>query len=1496
MNYLRKLHELGRRKRGESSLRERLLKLVKVLYRSPAGKLVVTTKQFIRRGYGRSYTVEHSEPTADNTPGQEANKSKSSERGEAGRSTSTNRKFRQRRLTLHRRRIAQLKERLYALGFTERALEDLEYLAADDSKPVLQRLAAWELSLWHANQGSEEHARLCLEFLPAALQGENDPVRLRQAAIIEAECHDVLGEVEAARQTVSCALASEAHADLFLAHASLEATAPARIEWINKALKLHGISEITYDFSADKSLFDFLKLAQDPVARAEASSDAKVSIIIPVYNAESTIRTALDSVLSQTWANLEVLIVDDCSADATVSVVEDYARRDSRVHLINTEANGGPYVARNLALRVATGEFVTCHDADDWSHPEKIEKQVQHLLDDPSVMGNTSQQARTMPDLKFYRRGNPGYYVASNFSSLMFRRDPVMEAVGYWDHVRFGADTEYKKRITKVFGDGSVVDVPTGPLSFIRQSSSSLTGDEAFGLYKSLKGARREYRESYIHFNSTAKNLRLDFLQEERSFAVPEPMWPIREVKGGERRHFDVILVSDFRVPEGFNVSNVEEIKAQKQVGLRTGLVQMSQYGISPTTTLEQSVREQLDGDRVQMLVYGEKVSCDTLIVRHPPILQEWQEFVPDVEAGNIHVVVDQAPMSSYDEVGELSYSISRGEEHVQRYFGKPGLWHPVGPSIRKALQQHHEQELRQISLADEDWSNAAVHEGGEIMAKASGNRKSVQKSGYWAGRTELMYYRYVDFMVRALAADARSLIDVGSADAQYIENFDWIQKRNTLDIKNPYNSDNIQAIEMNFFDFEPEEKYDFATCLQVLEHVPDAGAFAKKLFQTAHRVLISVPYLWEEGSTSSHVHDPVDLDKLIGWTGREPDYYIVVQEPLSKRQRLIAYYHHPEAEKLNVKEARQKVVAPAAHKEGRSMSLVDDEPLLYRFGFVCVPASEVPSGESWKAIQAKWKPTQIRDFLVLAHPEVPVTPISDSALLIGHAFAVGDERPARELLEIAVADGSDLALHDTLDLLSGRFVLITSHGGGRIYHDAVGSRTVFYRLSQPPCIASHSGLIAELFGATIDPLAEAIRQEPEYLSRGVTYLPGDLSVHDGVRALAPNNYYDIASGRPVRYWPRAPRVNTTLDQFHARADVYFNSFAAYLSNRLTPVLGVTPGIDSRTIIAAFRHHNLPMKYVTWKGVALPEEDLPVAERMASYLQGEHSFLPHEAQKEGETFDHASDLARKNVGHFRGGSRTTAYMYQTFEGQRDLVFVRGYGAEIIRGFYNTSRRPMEETSIAELTRLYNSGLNIKALSERYLKLVSEAVSQFMSHANYEGLDKFGYDINDLYYWESRMGMWGASMHNEMDPAMLSMTGFNDRRLFENAFGLEPSERLTDNILLDLTRRHDEGLAMFPVNPSRKRPDSKARGDSSALPSEKQLREKLKARSKRNENLEKRLKERESELKEEKKKYREALRERDRFRRLYVEIRQSRMWRYTEPMRRVISVVRTLTRR
>jgi glycosyltransferase involved in cell wall biosynthesis len=90
---------------------------------------------------------------------------------------------------------------------------------------------------------------------------------------------------------------------------------------------------------------------------------------MPAYDAQGTIAIAIESVLNQTWSNLELIVVDDGSGDHTWEVLQSFAARDPRVLVLRHEQNRGAYAARNTALRHATGDLVTVNDADDGCIP-----------------------------------------------------------------------------------------------------------------------------------------------------------------------------------------------------------------------------------------------------------------------------------------------------------------------------------------------------------------------------------------------------------------------------------------------------------------------------------------------------------------------------------------------------------------------------------------------------------------------------------------------------------------------------------------------------------------------------------------------------------------------------------------------------------------------------------------------------------------------------------------------------------------------------------------------------------------------------------------------------------------------------------------------------------------------------------------------------------------------------------------------------------------------
>lgn len=100
------------------------------------------------------------------------------------------------------------------------------------------------------------------------------------------------------------------------------------------------------------------------------------SIIMPAYNAEKFISDAIKSVLSQTYKNFELIIIDDCSLDQTVKVVQNYIAQDKRVNLVKKEKNQGVAETRNTGLNHAKGDFVAFLDSDDKWAEDKLEKQL----------------------------------------------------------------------------------------------------------------------------------------------------------------------------------------------------------------------------------------------------------------------------------------------------------------------------------------------------------------------------------------------------------------------------------------------------------------------------------------------------------------------------------------------------------------------------------------------------------------------------------------------------------------------------------------------------------------------------------------------------------------------------------------------------------------------------------------------------------------------------------------------------------------------------------------------------------------------------------------------------------------------------------------------------------------------------------------------------------------------------------------------------------------
>jgi hypothetical protein len=170
-------------------------------------------------------------------------------------------------------------------------------------------------------------------------------------------------------------------------------------------------------------------------------------------------------------------------------------------------------------------------------------------------------------------------------------------------------------------------------------------------------------------------------------------------------------------------------------------------------------------------------------------------------------------------------------------------------------------------------------------------SRQPSEANRYWEDRKDILYYQVARVLTSHLSKKAGSIIDIGSAGCPYLDWFDHIPKRTSLDLKRPYNANGVTSVTSDFLTWEPDQAYDVVTCFQVLEHVPDAEAFAQKLLHIGGIVVVSVPYKWEKGRTKSHVQDPVDEEKMLSWFHRKPNFEYVCREVVAPVDRLIQVY-----------------------------------------------------------------------------------------------------------------------------------------------------------------------------------------------------------------------------------------------------------------------------------------------------------------------------------------------------------------------------------------------------------------------------------------------------------------------------------------------------------------------------------------------------------------------------------------------------------------------------
>lgn len=306
------------------------------------------------------------------------------------------------------------------------------------------------------------------------------------------------------------------------------------IRKLNPMFRRLGCSDLTIKRGASGNFDDFaLAPEQEKPEETEyppLTDGPLVSVVMTSFNSSDFIDTAIESILNQRYRNIELIVVDDMSTDDTPDKLLRWRDNDSRVRPILKTENSGTYVSKNMGLLSAVGTYAALHDSDDWSHPDRIGKSVAVLEQRRDL------QALTTDWLRMTTNGHLMVKAGGQIShvcciSLVFRRQPVIDAIGLFDSVRIEADMEYIRRIQLAFGHRALARL-RWPLLFGRVRSDSLTGNEEFGISRTgFSPPRLEYQAHQAAWHDEIRSGGSPFMPfplESRKFNAPGIILPNR--------------------------------------------------------------------------------------------------------------------------------------------------------------------------------------------------------------------------------------------------------------------------------------------------------------------------------------------------------------------------------------------------------------------------------------------------------------------------------------------------------------------------------------------------------------------------------------------------------------------------------------------------------------------------------------------------------------------------------------------------------------------------------------------------------------------------------------------------------------------------------------------------------------------------------------------------------------------------------------------------------
>ncbi len=213
---------------------------------------------------------------------------------------------------------------------------------------------------------------------------------------------------------------------------------------------------------------------------------ALVSFIMSTYNSEDTVSKSIDSMLNQTYENIEILIVDDSSNDNTYKICENYSRTNDNIFLFRNNKNIGLTKSLNKLLKHSKGAYIARQDADDTSMPERIQKQFEFIksnkLDGCSARSNIIGHRRVIPGLSYFfpiklimKYKNPFIH-----GTLFIKKTVLSDLGGYDERFIYSQDYKLMSDILQKGYRVSIIKTPLYNLNFSNNISTKFKKEQQY--------------------------------------------------------------------------------------------------------------------------------------------------------------------------------------------------------------------------------------------------------------------------------------------------------------------------------------------------------------------------------------------------------------------------------------------------------------------------------------------------------------------------------------------------------------------------------------------------------------------------------------------------------------------------------------------------------------------------------------------------------------------------------------------------------------------------------------------------------------------------------------------------------------------------------------------------------------------------------------------------------------------------------------------------------